>query len=94
MRGLGELLSGEKMKRMLNVRVKSVVADLVQGHTGAYKQDVINHLKEVQRERERKRRWRSGKSLKTQQSTEDVKGRSKNISSAKRIKSECGPSVY
>ena len=49
MRGLGELLSAEKMKQMLNVRVKSVVADLVQGHTGTYKQDIINHLREVQR---------------------------------------------
>ena len=93
-RGLRELLPSEKMKKMLNVRVKSVVANLVQGHTGAYKQDVINHLKEIQSERERKRRWNSGKSLKNRLVTESANARPNLMGSAKRVKSECSPSVY
>lgn len=45
-KGLHDLIRSEDMKRMLNIRVKSVLATIVEGHTGTYKQDILNYLHE------------------------------------------------
>ena len=44
LQGLFELIKSDDMKKMLNVRVKTVLATIVEGHTGTYKQDILNFL--------------------------------------------------
>lgn len=44
LRGFNELLTSEKMKRMLNIRREHIVTSVVEGHTGAYTEDIIKHL--------------------------------------------------
>jgi hypothetical protein len=50
LRGLNELLSADKIKRMLNIR-REHIATVVEGHTGAYKEDIIKHLQLKSQER-------------------------------------------
>ena len=48
------MIKSEDMKKMLNIRVKSVLATIVEGHTGTYKQDILDYLHEKFEERKKK----------------------------------------
>lgn len=67
LKGLVNLVSSENIKKMLNVRGKTVLATIVEGHTGTYKQDILDFLQEKLKERKLKeeKRW-NGKRFKTQ----------------------------
>ena len=54
MKGLSQIISSEKIKKMLNVPEKSIVTDIVNQHTGVYKQDIIDFLQLKQKERKKK----------------------------------------
>lgn len=60
------MLSSEQIKKMLNVRGKTVLATIVEGHTGTYKQDILDYLQEKMKKRKEKeeQRW-NGKRVKT-----------------------------
>ena len=60
------MIRSEDMKKMLNIRVKSVLATIIQGHTGTYKQDILNFLHEKYEERRKKQDKKyNGKRMKT-----------------------------
>ena len=44
LKGLYDLVRSENMKKMLNIRGKTVLATIVEGHTGTYKQDILDFL--------------------------------------------------
>lgn len=41
LKGLSDILSAEKIKKLLNIKRKEASASIVEGHTGTYKQDVL-----------------------------------------------------
>jgi hypothetical protein len=67
LKGFYNLLSSSHIKKMLNVRGKTVLATIVEGHTGTYKQDILDFLQEKLQKRKLKEseRW-SGKRFKTE----------------------------
>lgn len=62
-----DLLSSEKIKKMLNISGRKALATIVEGHTGTYKQDILDYLKKKYEERKVKldNKWK-GKRLNTE----------------------------
>jgi hypothetical protein len=54
LKGLFDLIRSEDMKKMLNVRVKTALATIVEGHTGTYKQDILSFLHEKYEQRRKR----------------------------------------
>jgi hypothetical protein len=104
LRGFNGLLSAAKMQRMLNIRGDHT-ATVVEGHTGVYKEDIIQLLQQKSQERKEKinKKW-SGKSLKTERSPSHqkniptplslLKGSHASSKNLQRAKTEATPSVY
>lgn len=57
---MSDFLSSEKMKKILNNRNEMVTSNVVIGHTGVCREDVLKHLQEKSKERlERiEQKWR------------------------------------
>lgn len=58
-----DLLSSEKIKKMLNIKGRKALATIVEGHTGTYKQDILDYLKRKYEERKVKldSKWKNKK---------------------------------
>ena len=107
LKGLYDLIRSDDMKKMLNVRAKNVLATIVEGHTGTYKQDILNFLHDKYEERVRKEKMRfSGKK---RMKTEEIKSvvtnkggysinkkifKSNSVNKLSRVKTENVPSIY
>ncbi len=67
LRALVDLLSSQKIKKMLNIRGRNALATIVEGHTGTYRQDILDYLKKKYEERKVKldNKW-NGKNLNTE----------------------------
>ena len=77
---------------MLNIRNKSAVATIVEGHTGTYKQDILDYLKQKYDERRHRleQKWK-GKKLNTEPDQSRIttfeKGSYVNVSKVRSVKS-------